>query len=415
MLGIQTNVASLMAQRNLGKGQIAAQAASARLSSGHRVNGAKDDAAGLAIAESMRAQARSMRVCERNTQDGISMVQTAEGALGEVSNMIVRMRELATQAANGALGARDRWFVQSEFAELQEEIRRVFDSTKFNGKGLFAAPSPGSLPAAAEVYTVGTPETGAVQAGLFHQHVGTDHLHSNLSDGETMWSPTTDTLVIHGAGGGAGGGSSAGVTEAFQVGVGNTADDRVDVNFDRPALSELFGVPVATVDASTVVRFFDGTHGNLEASSNQWSSTSPPSPLTAGILDADAFNDPSADIVGRTVFADGAGGGGGATAPACVATAEGARAALDALDASLKAVSEKRAYFGSMLNRFDAVVSNLQTQRINLTASESRIRDADIATESADQARAQVLTQAGTSVLAQANQGPQQALTLLRG
>jgi len=268
LLGIQTNVASLMAQRNLGKSQVAAQAAFARLSSGYRLNGAKDDAAGLAIAESMRTQARSMVVAERNTQDGISMVQTAEGALGEVSTMLLRMRELATQSANGSLGDSDRGFVQAEFAMLQNECLRVMDATKFNGKPLLAATSSGPSTTATEVYTVGTPETGVYRSGTFHQHIGTDHLHDHAYGGNLMWNPATDVLYFHGNG--AGRGTTVTTNEAFQVGIGNTANDRISVSFDRPDLSTLLGssalgTPSAVVVDATVVRFFDGAYLNAEA------------------------------------------------------------------------------------------------------------------------------------------------------
>ena len=414
VLGIQTNVASLLAQRNLGSSQVAAGAAFARLSSGYRITGAKDDAAGLAIAESMRSQARSMVVAERNTQDGISMVQTAEGALGELSGMVLRMRELATQAANGALGDSDRAFVQAEYAKLQDECRRVLDTTKFNGKKLLAATSSSSAGEPTEVYTVGTPENNVYHPGVFHQHAGTDHLHDSPYGGAIMWNPATNPLFVHGTG------SSVAVTtvESFQVGIANTASDRIDVNFDRPDLSTLLGsiamgAPSATVGANTVVRFFDGTYGNAEAT-NAASYVGITNPITAGKLDAASFNDPSANVVARSAVFDSSGSTGPALPPSDVSTAAGARAALDDLDAALQAISGKRAYFGAMLNRFDSVVSNLQTQRLNTKAAESRIRDVDVAEEAASQARAQVLMQGGASVLAQANQTPRESLSLLQ-
>jgi len=138
-LVIQTNVASLEAQRNLFKSQNALQTTFNKLSSGLRINTAKDDAAGLAISESLKAQVRTLTVNERNAGDAISMAQTAEGAFGEISNIVLRMRELATQGANGALQSSDRSFIQTEFANLQAEIARIMTSTKFNGKQLITS------------------------------------------------------------------------------------------------------------------------------------------------------------------------------------------------------------------------------------------------------------------------------------
>jgi len=136
MLSIQTNVASLSAQKNLAKAQSTLSTSFNRLSSGLRINSAKDDAAGLALSESMRMQIRSYNVTERNANDGISMAQTAEGALGEVSNVLGRLRELATQGASGSITSTDRSYLQTEFSSLQSEISRILTSTKFNGRQL---------------------------------------------------------------------------------------------------------------------------------------------------------------------------------------------------------------------------------------------------------------------------------------
>ena len=273
-LVIQTNVASLEAQRNLFKSQNALQTTFNKLSSGLRINTAKDDAAGLAISESLKSQVRSLAVNERNAGDAISMAQTAEGALGEISNIILRMRELATQGANGALQSSDRDFIQTEFTNLQSEMKRIMTSTKFNGKQLI---------------------------------------------------------------------TSAGTSESFQIGIQNSTSDRIAISFGGIALQSL------TTDA----RVSSGP-GN-------------------------------------------------------------ARSALDTIDSALFKVSQARARFGAMMNRFETTISNIQSIRLNLSAANSRIRDVDVADEAATQSKNQVLTQAGTSVLSQANQTPQQALSLLKG
>jgi flagellin len=274
-LVIQTNVASLEAQRNLFKSQNALQSTFNKLSSGFRINTAKDDAAGLAISESLKSQVRTLTVNERNAGDAISMAQTAEGALGEISNIILRMRELATQGANGALQSSDRAFIQTEFSNLQAEVKRIMTSTKFNGKQLI---------------------------------------------------------------------QSASTSESFQIGVANVDTDRIAISFG--------GIDLATaMGASTKVESGPGN----------------------------------------------------------------ARSALDTLDTALSRVSQARSRFGAMMNRFETTISNIQSIRLNLSAANSRIRDVDVADEAATQSRNQVLTQAGTSVLSQANQTPQSAMSLLRG
>ena len=273
-LVIQTNVASLEAQRNLGKSQLALQSSFNKLSSGFRINTAKDDAAGLAISESLKAQVRTLTVNERNAGDAISMAQTAEGALGEISNIVLRMRELATQGANGSLQSADRDFIQTEFSNLQKEVRRIMTSTKFNGKQLI----------------------------------------------------TSSTRY-----------------EQYQIGVANLTTDRIQISFG--------GILLQSLTASARV---DSGPGN-------------------------------------------------------------ARGALDTIDTALFRVSQARARFGAMMNRFETTISNLQSVRLNLASANSRIRDVDVADEAALQSRNQVLTQAGTSVLSQANQTPQAAMSLLRG
>ena len=273
-LVIQTNVASLQAQKNLNHAQSSLQPSFNRLSSGNRINTAKDDAAGLAISESMKTQVRSFAVAERNAGDAVSMAQTAEGALGEITNIVGRMRELSAQASNGALQTSDRDFIQTEFTNLQAETKRIMTSTKFNGK----------------------------------------------------------TLI-----------TSASRVDGFQVGINNTSADRIAVTFG--------GIDLATVTS---------------------------------------------------------------TATKVSGSASNARSSLDTLDTALHTVSQARARFGAAINRLEITTSNIQTARLNISAANSRIRDVDVADETASLSRSQVLTQAGTSILSQANQSPQAALSLIR-
>jgi flagellin len=271
---IQTNVASLEAQKNLGYNQTQLQVSFNRLSSGFRINSAKDDAAGLAISESLKSQIRSFTVAERNASDGISMAQTAEGSLGEVHSILGRMRELAVQASNGSLTNTDRGFLQTEFSSLQSEITRIQGSSKFNGKALVGS--------------------------------------------------TVATITL-------------------QVGLNNTGSDQIAVT--------LGGVSLATISGS----------GTLLSGS----------------------------------------------------TAVGALASLATIDQAIQDVSTSRSSFGAIMNRLEVAQNSIQTMRLNLSAANSRIRDVDVATETATLSRNQVLSQAGVSVLAQANQLPNLALNLL--
>ena len=281
MAVINTNLMSLNAQRNLSATQSALATSVQRLSTGLRVNSAKDDAAGLAIAERMNTQVRGMNVAIRNANDAISLSQTAEGALSKINDMGQRMRELAVQSANATNNDTDRASLDAEFQALSAEIKRNLDGTSFNGTKLFAALA----------------------------------------------------------------------TLTFQVGANNTATDQIAV-------------------------------------------------ITA-------------DLTKDTTLTGVLGGAGGATA-ADIKSAANSTAVLEKLDSMLATVNSKRAEFGATQNRFEAVIQTLQVSAENQTAARSRIMDADFASETAALTRAQVLQQAGTSMLSQANSLPNNVLSLLR-
>ncbi len=272
---INTNVQAINAQRNLSRTSSSLSTSMARLSSGMRITSAKDDAAGLAISEKMKGQIRGLAQAERNANDGISLVQTAEGAMDEISGMLIRMRELAIQSANGTTDTDQKGFLNNEFTELATEITRIAESTSFNG---------------------------------------------------------TDLL-------------NADATVTLQVGIGTTAaNDQITVNLK-----------------------------DVRASSAYLSN------VAAGAVD----------------------------------TATNALTAIGSLDTAIKNVSEQRGKLGATQNRLESTVRNLATTRENLSASNSRIRDVDVASESVSMTRSQILMQAGTAVLAQANQLPGMALSLI--
>jgi flagellin len=276
MINMKSNIQALDAQQKLNTTQAAVNRSFQRLSSGFRINTAADDAAGLAISESMKSQVRSYTVAERNASDAISMTQTAEASLGDMHDILGRMRELAMQAANGDMTQIDRGYIDTEFKSLQSEMARIEGSARFNGRQLVAA--------------------------------------------------TPDNVV-------------------FQIGLDNTASDQITLTFGGLSLSTILSATTSLGGATT---------GNALAS-------------------------------------------------------------LSRIDDAIQNISTARARYGATLNRLDITISSIQTMRLNITSANSRIRDVDVATETAMLSKNQVLAQAGVSVLAQANQLPQLALKLLQG
>lgn len=280
---INTNIASLNAQRNLQKSQSELAVSLQRLSSGLRINSAKDDAAGMYIVENMTADIRGLDQAVRNASDGISLGQTAEGALGQIAANIQRIRELAVQAASDGVSDVQRAGIQKEVDQLTQEISRIVQTTEYNGTKLLSA---------------------------------------------------DNTLV-------------------FQVGQDNDQSHQVSVSTVNLAVAGSGGLHTFNTDLSAT-----------------------------GVV----------DVTSRT----------------------SAAAALDDLDADITTISENRATFGAVQNRFEAVIANLRNYSENLQASRSRIQDADFAAETARMTRAQILQQAGVAMVAQANALPQTALALLR-
>ena len=269
-LRITNNVQSLNAQRNINKSQIGLAKSLERLSSGLRINKAGDDAAGLAISEKLRSNIRALNQASRNASDGIALIQTAEGAMDEVNNMLVRMKELAEQSATGTIGASERGYLNNEYTALRSEITRIADATKFND--------------------------------------------TNLLDG---------SLDIN-----------------VQIGISNGTNDTL-------------GISVADVDAAA-----------LSLSSS-------------------------------------------------ISTVTKAQAALVNATTAIGTIATRRSGLGALQNRLESIVSNIDTVVENLTGADSRIRDVDIAAETANLTKYSILVQAGVAILTQANQAPQVALSLL--
>lgn len=283
---INTNIVSLNAQRNLNASQSSLATSMQRLSSGLRVNSAKDDAAGLAIAERMNTQVRGMNVAIRNANDGISLAQTAEGALGKLGENLQRMRELTVQARNATNSNSDKDSLNKEFEQLGSEIWRIVNATTFNGKPILA--------------------------------------------------------------------DASGLPQTFQIGANTSTNDSISINAldltTEPTVTALVG---------------------------------------AGTAPFPALIDNTADFTALGVV-------------------------IDNIDDALDFVNNTRATYGAIQSRFDAVISNLQVAVENQTAARSRIMDADFAQETSNMSRAQILQQAGNAMVAQANQLPQQVLSLLQ-
>lgn len=296
---INTNLSSLNAQRNLSASQSGLTTSLQRLSSGMRINSAKDDAAGLAISDRFTSQIRGNNVAIRNANDGISLVQTAEGSLSKMGDNLQRMRELAVQSRNATNTDVDRTALDNEFGELAKEVQRVAGGTDFNGKKVIGA-----------------------DAG----------------------------------------------TLSFQVGAGTTSNDSIDiVTTNMSANVDITNVAGSAAGATTPI-----TRATIASTNN------------------------------------------GATPPVDTSNAA-IGAVIDKIDLALKKVNSERATYGATQNRFESVVSNLQTSVEAQSASRSRIMDTDFAAETASLTRGQILQQAGTAMLAQANSLPNGVLSLLRG
>jgi len=394
---INTNINSLTAQRNLNASQGSLSTSMQRLSSGLRVNSAKDDAAGLAIAERMNTQVRGLNVAARNANDGISLAQVAEGALGKVGDMLQRMRELAVQSANATNSADDRKALQSEVGQLRDEINRVAKQTSFNGTKLL----DGSFAAATFQVGAGAGENITIAALT---NASSDQLSSvtyGSGDVTGISTGTVTTLTEVAAG-------TLAMTvdgteyELSALGAANSAEERlgqVAEAINRRS-SDTGVTAYLSKDASTGDYDLKFRSGNLD------SSDAAVAVSFGGFTVAETgIGDTSATIASTAVtgFDD-----------LSVETTEDLWLAIKQIDDALDQVNGARATLGAVQSRFENAVSNIMIQSENTAAARGRIVDADFASETANLSKSQILQQAGTAMVAQANQLPQQVLSLLR-
>ncbi|MFG6070307.1 flagellin [Stenotrophomonas indicatrix] len=388
---INTNTMSLNAQRNLSTSGSSLATTIQRLSSGSRINSAKDDAAGLAISERFGTQIRGTDVAIRNANDGISLAQVAEGSLTEIGNNLQRVRELSVQASNATNSASDRKALQAEVTQLVSEIDRVAKQSDFNGTKLL----DGTF--SSQLFQVGA---NAGQAIAIDKTI--DAKAGSLGT-STFASGATDALVASTDGaritgkvmgvdigtveikaGATTADASKAVATAINAKIGEAgiyAEANADGSMKLTSVKE--GKTVAVADIAL-------ERSDLNAGTGVWGAKAAAAGYTAGT--ATAANVQKLDV----------------------STVLGAQQAMEVVDKALGAINSTRADLGAIQNRFTSVVANLQTSSENLSASRSRIKDTDFAKETAELTRTQILQQAGTAMLAQANQVPQGVLSLLR-
>ncbi|MBD3778838.1 MAG: flagellin [Micrococcales bacterium] len=395
-LSVNTNIAALNAYRNLSSTQNDLSKSLEKLSSGLRINRAADDAAGLAISEGLRAQIGGTTQAVRNAQDGISVVQTAEGALTETHSILQRMRTLSVQASNdGGLSSTAKGNIQDEIGELKKELTRISDTTQFNGKTLLNGSYEGVFQVGANTSSADSITVDLTAKSMSAAGLGVDNI--DVTSGGSTWTFGPGTVDYAGA--------------------APAAD-----------LSFAFGGKTYTVDAASITWAGGGTANASQAEANRNALQSAVDSALSGSglsVKFGAYGDVTvqgpektaagAAVVTGDLVADVDGAAGADTATfANVASNAGATSAIDAIDAAIQSVSKVRSQLGAVQNRFDHTINNLNVAVENLSASDSRIRDTDMASEMVSYTRASILSQAGTAMLAQAKSLPQSVLQLLQ-
>ncbi|MBV1893207.1 MAG: hypothetical protein KUG57_04110 [Ilumatobacteraceae bacterium] len=391
---INQNSMAINAYRNLSTSNMQMGKSLEKLSSGFRINRAADDAAGLVISQNLRSQVSGLRQATRNAQDGISVVQTTEGALNEVHTMLNRMRDLSVQAANsGSNDSNARSAAQAELTALTSEVDRIADSTNFGGVSLL----DGS-------YGVDSAKITGFDADDSYTVAAGDDFTININGAGAV---TVDMAALAGASGSeaagalqgaingalsAGGSSFAGKVSVSSEGVGAGSALTVEVSgladTETFVLAEGTNNPLAALGISGAATAASGSGGQFQIGANSTDTLN----VSIGSVSATTLGIGSLDVT----------------------TDAGAAAAIDALDTAIGSVSTQRGDLGALQNRFESMINNLQVTTENLVASESRIRDTDMASEMTNFTKTQILSQAGTAMLAQANQVPQSVLSLLR-
>ncbi|MEK5399650.1 flagellin N-terminal helical domain-containing protein [Paenibacillus sp. FSL K6-2859] len=375
---INHNIAALNTHRQLSSNNAATGKSIEKLSSGLRINRAGDDAAGLAISEKMRGQIRGLDQASRNAQDGISLIQTAEGALSETHSILQRMNELATQAANGNLQSEDRTAIGDELTQLNSEINRISSSTTFNGKSLLDGSFGVQLTNGAGGTGIKVGSDGVTAIDISGAKASTNFAITFNAGVYTLDDGAGNTQAVTLADG------TAGTLNFDKLGV------KISVNGSQ-AGATLVG---ATNGGGTAGRIATGAQAAVNIQIGSGTSGAERLGLTIGKIDTSA--------------------GSLNTGAISVADDATARTAMDITKAAINTVSSERSKLGAYQNRLEHTINNLNTSSENLTAAESRVRDVDMAKEMMNQTKNSILAQAAQAMLAQANQQPQGVLQLLR-
>ena len=396
---VQHNLQAMNANRMLGVTQKSVATSTEKLSSGYRINRAADDAAGLSISEKMRKQIRGLTQASANAQDGISAVQTAEGALTEVHDMLQRMNELAVKAANGTMSTDDRNYIQAEVDQLVSEIDRVATTTKFNETYLLKGDSAST-----------TSYTGATVSFAGNAlSVATDAAKGTAS---VAWTPAKDQEIV------AGGVTFKIVDDTTTIGadsaLGTTSFRVSDVESLMSAVNLALKNSATDTDQNIKSLTFDGTKVHMETFAND-----PAKALSFALhVGADSYSNNQIKVDIKSMSATGLGINGIAIARGAADTTTDetlkAREAIDKITIALQKVSTQRSSLGAAQNRLEHTISNLDNVVENTTAAESAIRDTDMATEMVKYSNTNILAQAGQAMLAQSNQANQGVLSLLQ-
>ena len=383
---VNTNISALNSYRNLSNTQNDLAKSLEKLSSGLRINHAADDAAGLAISQGLQSQVGGLTVASRNAQDGISVIQTAEGSLSEVQTILQRVRDLAVQAGNDSNNADSRTAITTEVQSLTTELARIGSATNFNGTNLLDG-SKSSLS-----FQVGANGSASSQIAVSLSGANVSSIAASLTSGAAGAVNAIDTPT------------AVGGTAAFSITEPGTGGATSTISVTLGAVGS-YNTVQEVADALNKDTGFKGALTATVDSTNKLVVTAKSGGAVVG---------------GSTAGTQGSAGTGFATSAAGTAgalnftTAAGAAAAITTVDSQITAVSSARAQLGAQQNRFESVIRNLAVSTENLTAAKSRITDTDMASEMVKYTRSNILSQAGTAMLAQANQGNQGVLQLLR-
>ncbi|WP_305883478.1 flagellin [Chromobacterium sp. IIBBL 290-4] len=405
---VNTNLSSLGAQLNLNNSSQMLNQSLQRLSSGLRINSAKDDAAGMAISQTLNSAIRGNNQAIRNANDGVSVGQTAEGALGQIANNLQRIREIAVQASNGGVSDQNRSQLQNEVDQLTREISRSIQTTEFNGTKLLQGGSKLTFQVGSKGQDdnkISIQTTNLAQAGIDPSKSATDlaalatQAKTDAATLETSYksifktAPTNvnDAIVDTNL--------NTGVTmqRAQELQRGQLNKQNEYLQLDMAAKSKLVDDAEATIAKGGTVANIATLRGDRDTAKDALSTFTKSNPAIGTSSGLNTYNDNLS-----------------ATKTVDITSQDAASKALSLLDKDIAQISDLRSTFGAVMNRFDAVVSNLSNYTQNLTAANSRIMDVDFASETANLTRNQILQQAGGAILKQSNSLPQAALSLLQ-